>query len=59
MRDGVLGIGPFPQVLRHLRAADPKVLVLRVDTPRPQELAEGNSLDSVLIDREISSVSLR
>ena len=36
-------MGPFPQVLRHLRAADPKVLVLRSDTSQPQEMADGDN----------------
>ena len=39
-RDGVCRVGPFPQVLRHLRAADTKVLVLIADTLQPQELTQ-------------------
>ena len=45
--DDVCGVGPFPQVLLHIRAADRKVLILRADTPQEQELAEGDIVFTV------------
>ena len=39
--DDVSRVIPFPQVLRQLQTAGPKVLVLGAEPPDPQELAEG------------------
>ena len=40
--DDVSRVSPFPQVLRQLQTANPKVLVLGAEPPDPQELTEGD-----------------
>ena len=40
--DDVNRVVPFPQVLRQLQTAGPKVLVLGAAPPDPQELTEGD-----------------
>ena len=45
--DDVSRVIPFPQVLRQLQTAGPKVLVLGAEPPDPQELAEGDVVFTV------------
>ena len=46
--DGVSRVSPFPQVLRHLLTAHPKVFVLGAEPFDPQELAEGDAVFTVM-----------
>ena len=46
--DDVSRVSPFPQVLRHLLTADPKVFVLGAEPSDPQELAEGDVVFTVM-----------
>ena len=43
--DDVSRVIPFPQVLRQLQTAGPKVLVLGAEPSDPQELTEGDEGD--------------
>ena len=45
--DDVSSVISFPQVLRQLRTAGPKVLVLGAEPPDPQELAAGDAVFTV------------
>ena len=45
--DDVSRVIPFPQVLRQLQTAGPKVLVLGAEPPDPQELAAGDAVFTV------------
>ena len=45
--DDVSSVISFPQVLRQLRTAGPKVLVLGAERPDPQELTEGDVVFTV------------